>query len=167
MAACWSIMKERRGQQGTLSIELIAGCMLLVPLLLLIIDVSTLFYGSALIGSACREAARSAANGMPADLSGPHSKTNVAMKTPPYQRVVSALSNYHTNNQVVFSPTVQSITETIEAPVPAAPVYGPVIGYVTVELSTTVAPPFTIAPFPQTVSLTSQQTFPYTYVLSP
>lgn len=160
-------MNSRHRAKGVSSVELIAGCLVLTPLVLLSIDVASIFSGVSIASQACRDAARCAASGMPADISGPHSNAIVGQQAPPYQRAQAALSNYHTNNKVVYQPAISQMRETIDNPVPTQPVFGPVIGQVTVSINEVVAPPFTLAMFPETVTLTSTQTFPYTYVISP
>ena len=152
--------------KGQSLIELTAGLMILIPIVLLCIDCGTLFLGLTVNNSACRDACRAAAAGQPGQLAA--GTRTLAAGDEPYKRSATVVRKcYKANGAIRLDPNI-TVTETIRAPVPAAPYGGAVDGEVTVETQVDIYPPFLIGyMMPAGVILTTRQTFPYTWHMDP
>ena len=152
----------RNRKTGSSAVELCLALFIIVPLVVLAIDAGFLFFGCAFASTACREAARWASNGQPADVTQPHSGL-VASNTGPYTRAVNALATFHTSKFAAFSS--MQVSETITDPVPTSPFGGMANGNVTVSMQATVAPPIPLPMIPTYVQFPVQESFPYTWVM--
>jgi hypothetical protein len=135
-------------------VELLAGLMVIVPVLLLCIDVATLFMGAQLNATACREAARAASNGPP----------SAVVSGEPQRRAETVVRRvFKTGGAVRLQPDIQC-TETVRQ-LPDPQFGGPAIGEVTVQTKVAVYPPFLVSSVvgPQGVVLTSEHTYPITW----
>jgi len=154
-------IRTRRGQSLT---ELLAGLMVVIPVVLFCVDVGTLYLGVSVNSTACRDAARAASTGKPGVMtSGTHTLNS---GTQPYDRALAVLKKgFKTAGAVRLSDDI-TVTETLRSPIPSAPYGGPIDGEVTVLSKITVAPPFLIsAVVGKGVEFQTSQTFPYTYQL--
>lgn len=149
------MVKRARAQS---IVELVAGLIVLIPIVLIMIDIGSLYLASIMNSDICREAARAAANGPPG-----------AVQTGEPQKRVDTVINRKramcAGNVTIDSPV--QVTEAVRTPLPAKPFGGQVDGEVTVETVVTVRPPFLVqAIVPQGVKIRTSQTFPYTWVMA-
>lgn len=119
---------------------------MLVPIVLLIVDLSTIVMAATKNDSVCREACRAAASAKPDD-----SKTVAEAEINKYNQEGSAAK---------FSLASAPIKTNIEMP---ASGHGLVGGSVTVRTIAIVHAPFLVGFFVPTVSLQAEYSFPYTY----
>jgi hypothetical protein len=150
---------EKRAKLGSSFIELAAGLMVLIPLVLYGVNAATIYMGASMNTDYCREACRAAANGPPTSYSD---QTNT-----PTARANQVLSNKYNPSGIIQVPpnlvAGQTVTEQVFDPKPQAPFGGPVRGVVTVQTTVTVLPPMPLPGMPQKVVLNTQQTFPFTW----
>lgn len=148
------VRQSRTPGRGASIIELAAGLMIIVPVVLFCIDVATLFMGAQLNASACREAARAASNGPP----------SAVVAGEPQRRAETVVRRvFKTGGAVRLQPDIQC-TETVRQ-LPDPNFGGPALGEVTVQTKVHVYPPFLISTVvgPGGVTLTSEHTFPITW----
>lgn len=149
-------MRSRRGQSF---VELAAGLLVVIPVVLLCIDIATIYLGVELNSSVCRDAARAASLGAPDAINNGEPKRRA-------EGVVRKANK--TDGAVRLDPNVQ-VTENInQGNLPVAPFGGPVEGDVTVETTVHVYPPFLLSCFAQQGGLkfTTNQTFAYTWMMA-
>ena len=147
---------RRRAQS---MIELIAGLIVLVPIVLILIDIGTLVIGSAMNSDICREAARAAAMGAPDEL----------LPGTPRDRAEAVVNRkrQQTSGAVSIKSPIQ-MWEDLRDPLPQPPFGGPVDGEVTVQTTVTVRPPYLVGSIvPNGVDLTCRQSYPYTWIMPP
>ena len=153
----------RRGQS---SIELVAGLMFLIPIILFAIDIATIFMGSTLNNSVCRDAARAAAGGPPSVLIA---KFAMNGQPTPQERAKAVVSrNLKSTGAIQLDPN-PVVTENVNAAsLPSPPFGGVVNGTVTAQTSVDVYTPFLVGRVigKTPIRLTTSQTFPYTWVMS-
>src|SRR5438477_68753 len=128
-----------RRQSGIHAAELVAGLMILVPLVLYGIDYATVYYGGQMNASACSAACRAAA-------SGPPSVATLDPSNTPVNRATAILKRMAQAGAVVRIKSTVRCQETVMGTVPSYPYGGPFIGYVTVKTRCDVFPPF-LLPF--------------------
>lgn len=147
---------RRRAQSIT---ELCVGLIALVPVILILIDVGTLYIGSTMNSDICRSAARAAANGPPDAVTSGQPKAR-ALAVVNRERAKAA-GNVSVNLPI-------RVWEQVRQPLPQRPFGGAVDGEVMVETSVTVRPPFLVgAIVPNGVPIKCRQTYPYTWVMKP
>jgi hypothetical protein len=162
--------KSKKGRQrsGQSLVELAAGLMIGVPIILLMADCAVLMIGVATNEAVCRDAARAASAGPPsANVSGPpHS---VGAGAAPYKRALSVINNVYAAGGLIKVTPALDITETLQDPIPAVAQGGPVIGTIKVETTAEVYPPFLIRAFVEngTFTFKNEQKYPYTYMMPP
>jgi len=136
-------------------VEVVAGLVCLLPLLLAFFDLGMIVLSVQINDSACREAARAAACGNPNDARA----RAVQVINLANQRSGAYVSNLR----------LDSVTSTVSAAEVAAlsPYGGPVQGSVTVRTFIDVHPYiiYWVYTGKPTLTFTSQQTFPYSYVV--
>jgi hypothetical protein len=139
------------------TIELVAGLMILIPIVLSLIDIAVFVMGVSLNDSVCRDATRAAASGPP---------DKIAHGQPKQRAEMVVKRSYKTEGAIRLSPDVD-IRENIREPLPSEPYGGPVDGEVTVSTTVNVHPPFLVSVFCGSSGITfkSEQTFPYTWVM--
>lgn len=139
--------KKVRSSRGT-AIELTLGITLLIPILLMFIDCGFLVLGATLNDSICRNAARAASSGDPADAD---------------RRIESVLARSRSQNGPIRNVRVAAgypINEGVNNNN-----IGPVGGQITVRTTMDVQLPAPIQFINiSQVTLSAQQTFPYTFV---
>lgn len=145
-------------------VEFLCGLVVLVPIVLLAIDLVSIYSGYSLNNRMCADAARAAASGPP----------DALMSRSPRSRAEGVIHNvydeatvkkYNVLGRVVIHPDCV-VTERLTSPIPSAALGGPIDGDVTVQTTVDVIPPFLIKQFmPGGVTLSTQQTFPYTYIV--
>lgn len=159
--------KERTSRAQSL-VELAAGMMVFVPVILLLIDCSVLMIGQSANESACRDAARAASAGPPASpVAGAAHLVGPAGS--PYKRAQAVIKNVYALGGLIKISQSLEVKETLRTPLPEAPVGGPYIGEVVVETTAEVYPPFLIRAFSENgiYQFKSSQSYPYTYVMPP
>jgi hypothetical protein len=162
----WSVFGlGRRDQAGQQFVELSAGIVVIVIIVLAFMDMSTLLTAAALNSSLARDAARAASTGPPGDLE-PGKDRVVDEHKAPYQRAYAAVIKGKPNSpSVELAPEIH-VVETVESPVPAEPYGGPVSGTVSVATTMLVHPRFLLLLVHMpTLSLTACESFPYTWVM--
>lgn len=156
--------KRKCGAQSL--VELAAGLMVFVPIILVMIDCAVIMIGVSTNEAACRDAARAASCGPPSALiSG--AQRSVGPSGSPYKRALSVVKNVYAAGGLVSISDNLNVKETLSDPTPQAPQGGPVIGEVSVETTAEVAPPFLVRIFVPngTYQFKSTQNYPYTYVV--
>jgi Flp pilus assembly protein TadG len=150
-------MKSRRGQSF---VELTAGLLVVIPVILLCIDIATIYMGVELNSSVCRDAARAASLGAPDAINSGEPRRRA-------EGVVRKANK--TAGAVRLDPNVQ-VTENVNSTnLPTAPFGGPVEGDVTVATSVDIYPPFLLSCFTQQgggLKFTTNQTFAYTWSMA-
>ena len=137
------IKKSKRAQS---IVELIAGIIVLIPIVFIVIDLSIIVMASFKNESICREACRAAASSDPKDCLTP-AKAEVDKYNQPGGFATFALNG---NPQ----------TTNVELPSSG---HGQVSGTVSLKTTATVHAPFIVGFFVPTCKLDSEQSFPITY----
>jgi Flp pilus assembly protein TadG len=150
---------------GQSTVEILCGFVIFVPLILLAIDLVTVYSGYSLNSRVCRDAARAASSGPPNALAAgsPKQRADGVIRDV-YNEVT--VKKYNVLGTVHLHPDCV-VTDQLTAPIPDSSLGGPIDGQVTVETTVDVIPPFLIKEFvgPKGISLTASQTFPYTYIV--
>lgn len=154
--------------RGQSLVELLAGLVVIIPVVLFLIDAGTLFLGATENNQVCRDSARAAASGEPGDVTTAGSDRDVPAGKQPFDRAASVIRRTCKPGGAIRMSPDPKVTETLRAPLPTQPFGGPVDGEVTVETTVTVYPPFLVSTIvgPGGVSFKTSQTFPYTWVMS-
>lgn len=145
--------------------ELAAGMLVFVPIILLLIDCAVIMIGVSTNEAVCRDACRAASAGPPASTTaGSHT---VSPGSSPYKRALKVIKDVYAAGGFVKINETMSISESLQNPLPQAPMGGPYIGLVTVETTADIAPPFLIRVFVEngTYQFKNTQRYPYTYVM--
>lgn len=141
--------------------------MILVPIVLFAIDVSTMFFGSSLNANICRDAARTAAAGPPAP--SPLNGTVTNISDPPKMRALQVVRKTQSTQGAIRLRTGDSdvVVSQNVTNMPSAPFGGIVSGTVTVQTTCDVYPPFLLAAIVgrHSFQVSTTQTFPYTWVM--
>ena len=156
---------EGRRKFGQSTVEILCGFVIFVPLILLAIDMVTVYTGYSLNSRICRDAARAASSGPPNALSAGSAKQRAdGVIRDVYNE--ATVKKYNVLGTVHLHPDCV-VTEQMAAPIPDSSLGGPIDGQVTVETTVDVIPPFLIKQFvgPNGFTLTARQTFPYTYIV--
>jgi len=146
------VSRKQRNANGSL-IELMAALIVIIPIVLCLFDIGVMVITAMVNDSTCRSVARLASAGEPTDVQ---------------QRVEAALKRAEVHNAVLTNlRLVEGYPRNDDQVVMAkGAVTGPVNGKVTVRIAVDVHPPFLIKHVmqQQTITMHSEQTFPYTYV---
>jgi len=155
-------MKSRNRAKGQSLVELAAGLMVFIPMILLLIDCSVIMIGVSVNEAACRDAARAASSGSSPSTSSAGTHT-VVPSSIPYQRAVAVIKNMYSGAGLVSISTTLAMTESLNSPTVSG---APLTGEVSVETTASVTPPFLIRVFVENGAYTfkSSQSYPYTYV---
>ncbi|MBX9686811.1 MAG: hypothetical protein K2X27_08925 [Candidatus Obscuribacterales bacterium] len=157
--------KPARASLGQALIELAAGLLVFLPLVLLAIDCSVIMIAVSSNEAACRDAARAASSGPPGlAVTGPaHTLTAGAR---PYKRALSVIKDLYAAAGFLKISENLKVTELLRSPLPQAPEGGPYIGEISVETTAEVYPPFLIRVFSENgcFQFKSTQKYPFTYV---
>jgi Flp pilus assembly protein TadG len=151
----------KRSSSGIHSFELVAGLLFLIPMFLYTINYAVVLYAGAMNNNCCTAAARAAAEGPPTNY------TNSSGSTPT-TRAQAVLKKVSQTIGVIRESDTVYVAENILTPVPsygAAGFGGPFIGNVTIQTTCNVYPPFSLPFTPQSVTLHTSQTFPWTWVM--
>lgn len=150
-----------RGNSGQHSFELVAGLLVLVPVVLYTIDYAVVLYAGAMNDNCCTAAARAAASGPPTYY------TNSGGSTPT-TRAQAVLAKVSQPGGVIRMQDSVHVAENITQPYPSTGTGGfggPILGNVTVKTQCNVYPPFALPFVPSSLSLYTSQTFPWTWVM--
>lgn len=161
-----SSRQRKRAANGHSLAELGAGLIVGVPLLLAGIDMGFIALGATLNDSVCRDAARAAASGPPAEQTqGVNRK--VQPDRSPYQRAVAVIKTHNPTNLPLKVQDKPEVMETVHD-VPPAEFGGAVDGELSVKTTVTIVPPFVMRMYlPEGIELASKHLVPYTYVIMP
>lgn len=147
-----------RGQTGQSFVEMAAGLLVVIPIILLIIDCATLYMGVSLNDTVCRDAARAASMGPPNGIKDGEPKHRA-------ETVVQRANR--TTGSIRLDPNVE-LNEKIVGSLPSEPYGGPVNGEVSVATTVHVFPPFLISLFtgPHGVDFRTEHHFAYTWSMA-
>lgn len=149
------------GRKGQSTVELCAGLIILVPLVLVLFDLAVIVIGVQVNDQTCRQAARSASSGDPAT-ARQRAEAIIARAN---QQGSSMLSNF-TLDQFIFNPsTVLSDTDALRFS--NGGFGGTVSGTITVETTVQIRPFIVPMVYSGGAPLTfrASQTFPFTYLV--
>lgn len=154
-----------RFQSGQSMVELAAGLIICIPILLSIIDLGFIAMGAAANDSVCKEAASAAASGPPSTSRAP-SKNDLSAGQPGYDLAVSTIK-VHQPTRMPAKVSEQPVVSEQLNDVPPAEQGGSVDGEVSVTTTVVINPPFLVGAYygKQGVSLTSKHVAPFTYVV--
>lgn len=155
---------RRRSTSGQSLAELCAGLIVGIPIILAGMDLGFIAIGATINDAVCREAARAAASGPPADTQVGYDR-KVSGNQAPYRRVIEVIRQQYKGFAIPVSP---ELTETVTYyPLPEAG--GAVEGNIAVKTTAYVIPPFILKFFngSRGFHMTSLHQVPYTYVLMP
>lgn len=161
-------MKKRTSRSksidGSSLIELSVALMIVVPIVLVLIDCLMIVIGVSINDSVCRDAARAAASGAPADLSVCSNRT-AGPATGPYKRVLAVINAIWISNLPMKISQEPILTETLKE-VPLPEIGGAIDGEVSVQTNINVYPPFLVgAIVGDKLNFKSTHTVNYTYVV--
>jgi hypothetical protein len=154
----------RRGDFGQSTVEVVCGLVIFVPLILLVIDGITIYGGYSANIKLCADAARAAASGPP----------NAISPGTPKKRAEATIRNEYgsASSEKVGQFGILHVhpdcvaTEQMTGAPPDPKIGGPIDGQVTIQTTVDVVPPFLIKQFAKSgITLTTSQTYPYTYNL--
>jgi Flp pilus assembly protein TadG len=145
-------------RQGQSLVEMGAGLLVLIPVVLVCIDLATIYMGVNLNDNVCRDAARAASVGPPDGIPGIADGESLRRA----QGVVSRANA--TTGAVRLLPASVKVTENVVL-LPSAPYGGPVNGTVTVSTAVMVYPPFLLSLMNkgEGQKFTTAKTFAYTW----
>lgn len=148
---------SRRSTVAVSMLEVICGILIMVPCILVVLDLATIYEGFCLNNNACLEAVKAASSGPP----------NAISPGTPKDRAEAAVRRHHPAAATFAFSTLCKVQEDVMQPLPGAPLGGAVDGQVTVETTLTVRPPFLIGIVvgKHGIPLTASKTFPYTYTV--
>jgi hypothetical protein len=158
---------NRRGSAGQSLTETVCGLVIVVPLALLVIDLSTIYWGYSQNLKLCADAARAAAGGPPGSISRGASQMRAeAVIKSEYPQ---AKFDPHTGQNGVLRVYPDcAVIEKFTGVLPDPKLGGPIDGQVTVQTTVDVVPPFLIKQFvTKGFQFTASQTYPFTYNLPP
>lgn len=148
----------KRKPAGSSFIELAAGLIVVIPIVLYGIDAAVLYMGQSINADCCREACRAAANGPPNYFSAGTAYT-------PRARADQVLLHKYNAKAIIRVDPNCVINEQVFSPIPQAPFGGPVNGVVTVKTTVKILPPILIPLIPPQIVFAAQQTYPYTWTM--
>lgn len=150
-----------RRANGSSFIELAAGLMIIIPLVLYVIDAATIYFGASMNASVGRDAARAAAAGAPSR----YCRGGTSDPLRPRKRAESVIARSSNPQSIVRVEPVFLFAEELRPPYPIAPWGGPVKGRVVVRTTTTVNPPFKLPFVQKIVTLNNDAEYPFTWVM--
>lgn len=156
-------MKNNR-RSGTSILELVIGVCALMPLLLYGIDLLVISLAIPVVDSLAGNCARQASSGPPADLSSSHVERAIGALESPYLRALSSLRDLRVPTFIAVSHDLK-MTESINEPLPTAPIGGPVRGAVSIELESIIALPCPLPFMSKQLTIKSRRTIPYTWTM--
>jgi hypothetical protein len=152
-----------RKASGIHSAELIAGLMILIPIVLYALDYATVVYGGQMNASACSAACRAAASGPPSGYTPVSANNPNPVNNTPRLRAMTTLAKVAQAGAVIRVKKTVGINEQVLSPIPIVPYGGPFNGTVSVKTRCDVFPPFLLPFIPNQVTLYTEQTYPWTY----
>ncbi len=155
--------KNSSRRNGQALVELGAGLLVLIPVLLILLDGVYVFIGASLNEFVCRDAARSAASGAPSSLTAGVNRTVATGKTP-NQRAVTVIKHVYYSGLPMKVRELVNVVETVRD-VPPKSLGGAVDGEVTVATTIDIYPPFQVSWINAgVIVLKSRHTVPITYI---
>lgn len=156
----------KRRARGQSLVELCAGLIVGVPLILAGIDMGFIALGASINDSVCRDAARAAASGPPSAQSTAANR-KVSPGQTPYQRVLSVIRKHSPTNLPLKVLDKAEIVESVRD-LPSATTGGAVDGDIAVKTTVSITPPFILRAYcPTGIELCSKHLMPFTYVVMP
>ena|SRR5579883_250855 len=166
MSLKYSNYIKRLSASGVHLVELLAGLIVLVPLVLYGIDYACLLYAGQLNATGCAGACRSAANGPPA--------CYTSDRNTPSARAKAFLSRMHSAGGIIVMKKTVGCVESVQPPYPptaggseSKTTYygGSVTGQVTIKTRCDVFPPFALPFVTKHATLYATQSYPITWVM--
>ena len=162
--ARFAMKTNTRARRGQSFIELGVAMIVVVPILLLLIDLSIIAIAAGLNDAVCRDSARAAASGPPAG-SSPEAGRIVNPSEEPYRRALAMVKRVYATTIPAKVRETLNIRESL-VDVPPAPQGGAVSGRVMVQTTIDVYPPFMVkAVTPTGIALSCSHEVPFTYVI--
>ena len=147
-----SVPLRQRHSQGQSMVELCAGLIVLIPVIMVLVDLAIMIIAIQVNDATCRDAARAASARSPSD----------SDKT-----VDAIIQRVYKGGGYITGPTKINVNK-LNVVAPPAGVGGPYQGNIEVETQINVRLPATIpGVLPTTAKFNSKQNFPYTYVEPP
>ena len=157
---------DRRRARGQSLVELCAGLVVGVPLILAGIDMGFIALGASINDSVCRDAARAAASGPPSSQSTSANRKVTPGQTP-YQRVQAVIRKHSPSHLPLKVLDQADIVETVRD-LPSTITGGAVDGDIAVKTTVSITPPFILRAYcPTGIELCSKHLMPFTYVVMP
>jgi hypothetical protein len=153
-------MKHRK-RKGSSLIELGAGAMVVIPIFLYGVDYASVFFANQFNANVCRDACRAAAAGPPT-MFCPGTTGDPYRPRKRAEKIIKRSSQSGAWIRVL--PTFK-LWESVNPPVPIPAYGGPVNGWVRVQTTAELNPPFLLPMVDKVVSLTREEQFPYTWVM--
>ena len=154
-----------RSKKAQSFVELGTGMIVLLPLVLGAIDIAFIGVGASINDAVCRDAARAASAGTPAQKVKGTRKLGAA--TEPFKRALKVLKTQAPANASVSISDNMDIEEKLEEDAPPEEVGGSVVGEISVRTTCSVVPPFQLQMFSGPVTLSAVHVLPYTYAVAP
>jgi hypothetical protein len=152
---------KRRRIKGSSLVELLAGSIILIPIFLYGIDYASVSYANTFNANVCRDACRAAAAGPPT-MFCPLKASDPYRPRKRAEKIITRSSQ--ANAWIKVLPTFK-MAEQILPPVPIPAYGGPVNGFVRVQTTVELTPPFLLPMVDKVVHITREEQFPYTWVM--
>jgi hypothetical protein len=154
-----------RQQSGQSAVELAAGLIVCVPILLCVIDLGFIAIGAAANDSVCREASEAAASGPPSTTIAPSTRQLSAGQSG-YDRAVAVIKIHQPTNAPA-KVSEQPVVSEVLTDVPPEDQGGSIDGEISVTTTVTITPPFLVGAYygKNGVNLSSKHIAPFTYVV--
>lgn len=154
-----------RKQTGHNMVELVAGLIVGIPLLLCLIDLAFIAMGAAANDSVCHEASEAAASGPPSTDVAPSTRQLAAGQSG-FDRAVSVIK-VHQPTSVPAKVSEQPVVSEVLIDVPPQDQGGPIDGEISVTTTVTITPPFLVGAYfgESGINLSSKHVAPFTYVV--
>lgn len=162
-----TVYRTTSRRRGASLAELAGALVVVIPIILIIVDLVIIAIGASINDSVCKDAARAAASGPPADNAKAVDR-RVRSSGSPYERALKVVKSVYNTNIPAKVREKLLVTETVRD-VPPPPAGGAVDGEVSVQTTVDIYPPFIIGLVvpDKAVTLKSKHIVPFTYVVPP
>jgi hypothetical protein len=148
-------------KKGSSLVELGAGLIVLVPIFLYGLDYASVFLADLFNANICRDAARAAVSGPPTM----YCPNGMSDANRPRMRAKAVIDRSSQTNAIIQVKPLFKQFENVQSPFPQAPYGGPVKGWVRIQTSANLNPPFLLPYVDKAVVLTHEEQFPFTWVM--
>jgi len=154
---------SRQRVRGQSLVELLGGLIVLIPVLMLLVDLVVIFMAVQVNDTACRDAARAAANGRPIDYNGKSATS--------FGRAQAVVNQLNKAGGYIVGPTLLPLDDGVKTgPVnvqpPPSDFGGQYQGSYRVTTEITINLPASLPGLPSSIKLNSRQEFPITFTES-